>query len=91
MTPPIAAIPWDTWQVRSNEGLVQLAELDLKLTGWSLSRRVVVERTLKPLNPSPQGTFRKQCEEEFNAYATNLTPEEADAFQIVQLYRQRGD
>ena len=50
----IAAIPWDTWQGRSNEGLVQLAELDLKLTGWSRSRRVIVERTLKPLNPSPQ-------------------------------------
>ena len=87
----IAAIPWDTWQGRSNEGLVQLAELDLKLNGWSRSRRVIVERTLKPLNPSPQGTFWKPFEEEFNAYVTNLTPEEADAFQIVQLYRQRGD
>ena len=87
----IAAIPWDTWQGRSNEGLVQLAELDLRLGGWSRSRRVIVERTLKPLNPSPQGTFWKQCEEEFSAYVTNLTPEEADAFHILQLYRQRGD
>ena len=58
---------------------------------WSRSRRVIVERTLKPLNPSPQGTFWKQCEEEFRAYVTNLTQEEGDAFQIVQLYRQRGD
>ncbi|MEI6606830.1 MAG: hypothetical protein WCP35_16085 [Verrucomicrobiota bacterium] len=29
----ITAIPWDTWQGRSNKGLVQLAELDLKLSG----------------------------------------------------------
>ena len=82
---------WDTWQGRSNEGLVQLAELDLKLSGWSRSRRVVVERTFKPLNASPQGSFWQQCEEEFSAYVTNLTLEEADGFQIVELYRQRGD
>jgi len=24
-------------------------------------------------------------------YVTNLTPEEADAFQVIQLYRQRAD
>jgi hypothetical protein len=52
---------------------------------------VIVERTLKPLNPSPQGSFWRQCEEDFSAYVTNLTPEEADAFQVVQLYRQRAD
>ena len=87
----ITAIPWDTWQGRSNEGIVQLAELDLKLSGWSCSRRVVVERTLKPLNASPQGSFWRQCEEGFSAYVTNLTPEEADGLQIVELYRQWGD
>ena len=87
----IAAVPWDDWQGKSNEGLVQLVELRLQLHGWSLQRRVIVERTLKPLNPSPQGSFWKQCEEEFNAYVTNLTAEEADAFQVIQLYRQRAD
>ena len=87
----IAAVPWDDWQGKSNEGLVQLVELKLKLHGWSQERRVIVERRLKPLNASPQGTFWKQCVEEFSAYVTNLTPEEADAFQVVQLYRQRAD
>jgi hypothetical protein len=87
----IAAIPRDTWQGRANEGLVQLAELELQLEGWSRRRRVVVERTLKPLNPSPQGTFWSQCGEEFGAYVTNLTPEEAGTFQILELYRQRAD
>lgn len=87
----IAAVPWDDWQGRANEGLVQLAELELKLNGWSRARRVVVERSLKPINSSPQGTFWKTCKEEFSAYVTNLTREEAEAFQIVGLYRQRGD
>jgi hypothetical protein len=87
----ISAVPWDDWHGKSNEGLVQVVELQLKLHGWSCERRVIVERTLKPLNSSPQGSFWKQCEEEFNAYVTNLTPEEADAFQIIHLYRQRAD
>lgn len=59
--------------------------------GWSCERRVIVERTLKPLNASPQGSFWRQCKEDFSAYVTNLTPEEADVFQIVQLYHQRAD
>lgn len=87
----IAAIPWDDWHGRPNEGLVQLAELELKLHGWSRCRRVIVERTLKPLNASPQESFWRPYEEDFCAYVTNLTPEEADAYQVVQLYRQRGD
>ena len=59
--------------------------------GWSQERRVIVERRLKPLNASPQGTFWKQCVEDFSAYVTNPSPEEANAFQIVELYRQRED
>lgn len=87
----ITAIRWDDWQGKSNEGLVQLAEIKLKLTGWSCERRVIVERTLKPLNAGPQGSFWRQCKEDFSAYVTNLTLEEAEAFQVVRLYRQRAD
>jgi hypothetical protein len=87
----IAAVPWDQWQGCAGEGLTQLAELQLKLNGWSRARRVIVERTLKPLNPSPQASFWQQCEEDFSVYVTNLTPEEADAFQVVGLYRRRAD
>lgn len=50
--------------------------------------RVVVERTLKPLNPSPQGSFWQHGKEDFSAYVIGLTAEETDGFQIVQLYRQ---
>lgn len=38
--------------------------------------RVIVERRLKPLNASPQGTIWKQCVEDFGAYVTNLTRQE---------------
>jgi len=87
----IAAVPWADWQGTPNEGLVQLVELRLKLQGWSQERRVIVERRLKPLNASPQGTFWKPCVEDFSAYVTHLATEEAAAFQIVELYRQRAD
>ena len=68
-----------------------MVELKLKIHDWIRERRVIVERTLKPLYPSPQGSFCKHCEEDFRAYVTNLTTEEADAFQVFQLYRQRAD
>ena len=87
----IAAVQWNDWQGKSNEGLTQIVELELQLQGWSKKRRVIVERRLKPINASPQGTFWEQSAEDFSAYVTNLTAEEADAFQIVQLYRQRAD
>lgn len=47
----------------------------------------------KPGRPShhPQGAFWKPCVEDFGAYVSNLTPEEAAAFQIVELYRQRAE
>ena len=71
--------------------VVRLVELNLNRHGWSCERRVILVRTLKPLNPSPQGSFREPCEEGFSAYATDLTPEEAAAFQVVERYRQRAD
>jgi hypothetical protein len=87
----IAAVPADRWQGRPGEGLVQLAEVRLKLHGWSRERRVIVERTLKPAQPGPQGSLWEQCGEEFAAYVTSLAPGQADAFQIVELYRKRAD
>ena len=66
----IAKIPWDHWQGKSTEGLVQLAEIRLKLNGWSCERRVIVERTLNPLNATPQGSFWQQCKEDFCTHVT---------------------
>lgn len=87
----IRRIDWPQWQTSQPNGLEQLAEIRLKLTGWSSERRVVVTRTLKPVNPSPQDEFWDQGEEVFHAYVTNFCPEEVDGPQVVTLYRQRAD
>lgn len=87
----IQAVDWPEWQGHPTEGMQQLVELKLKLTGWSQTRRVVVSRTLKPLNPGPQEDFWRLGDEIIHAYVTNLDEEQAEAFQVVELYRQRGD
>ena len=87
----IAAIDWPDWKGAPTEGMRQLAETKLRLTGWSKERRVVVSRTLKPLTTSPQDEFWGTGEEVVHAYVTDLTIEQAEAFQVVALYRQRGD
>lgn len=87
----IAKDSWDHWQGKSNEGVKQLAQIKLKLTGWSRRPHMIAERSLKPLNASPKGSFWRQFKEDFSGYVTNLTPEEADESQIVGLYRQRAD
>lgn len=87
----IQKIDWPDWQGHPTEGMQQLAELELQLTGWSRPRRVVVSRTLKPINPGPQEDFWKLGDEIIHAYVTNLDESKVQAFQIVELYRQRGD
>ena len=87
----ITAIAWPDWQGAPTEGMHQVAEMRIQLSGWSQERRVVVSRTLKPLTPSPQDEFWQLGEEVVHAYVTDLSIEEAQGFQIVDLYRQRGD
>lgn len=86
----IAKINWPEW---SNEatGVEQYAETSVKLHGWSCARRIVVSRTLKPVNPGAQEEFWELAEETVHVYVTNLTGEEADAAQIILLYRKRAD
>ena len=82
---------WPEWKGSPTEGMQQIAELSVKLTGWSQHRRVVVSRTLKPLVSGPQEDFWGLSEEIVHAYVTDLTTGQAEGFQIVELYRQRGD
>lgn len=51
----ISKINWPQWQDGSAPGLEQIAETSVKLHGWSMSRRIIVSRTLKPLNPRRAG------------------------------------
>lgn len=87
----IAKVTWPEWQSNARYGIEQCAEISLKLSGWSTPRRVIVTRKLSPANPSAQDQFWDVADEEIHAYVTNLTVEEADATQIVLLYRKRGD
>ncbi len=53
----IARVPWPEWEGRPRIGMEQYAETRVQLEGWSCERRIIVTRTLKPANPSPQDVF----------------------------------
>jgi hypothetical protein len=87
----IAKVPWPQWEGQPTLGCEQVAETTVQLQGWSRARRVIVVRTLKPLNPSPQDEFWSIPEDEVSVYVTNLTADEATPEQVVLLYRKRAD
>jgi Transposase DDE domain group 1 len=87
----IAKVPWPLWEGAPTLGCQQLAETTVKLHGWSRERRVVILRTLKPVNPSPQDEFWDTPEDDVAVYVTNLEKNEATLEQIALLYAQRAD
>jgi hypothetical protein len=87
----IANIRPEAWRGCPTLGSEQVAETSLQLEGWSRTRRVVIARTLKPVNSGPQEEFWATPEDEASAYVTNLRAEEASAEQVVLLQRKRGD
>lgn len=87
----IAKVPWPSWEGAPTLGGQQLAETTVKLHGWSRARRVVIVRTLKPVNPSPQAEFWDHPEDEVAVYVTNLAKDEATPEQLARLYAKRAD
>jgi hypothetical protein len=90
----IAALPEQTWQGAGGAGVLQVAELPaLRLHGWSAARRVVVgRRWVGVVAAGPKtGQLWEHARHEYEAYVTNLRPEEVNAWQVVDLYRGRGD
>ena len=87
----IAKVPWPLWEGAPTLGCQQLAETTVKLHGWSRERRVVIVRTLKPANPTPQDEFWDNPEDEVAVYVTNLEKEDARPEQIALLYAKRAD
>lgn len=87
----IAQVPPEAWRGCPTLGTEQAAETTLRLEGWSQTRRVVMIRTLKPVNAGPQEEFWSTPEDEVMVYVTNLTAAEATAEQVVLLYRKRAD
>jgi hypothetical protein len=87
----IAQVPWPLWEGAPTLDCQQIAETTVKLHGWSRERRVVIVRTLKPVNPSPQEEFWDTPAEEVAVYVTNLEKHEATPAQIALLYAKRAD
>lgn len=87
----IAKVAWFLWKGHPTLGCEQIAETTVQLQGWSCARRIILVRSLKPQNPSPQDEFWSMPEDEVSVYVTNLTPEEATPEQVVLLYRKRAD
>jgi len=87
----IARVPWPVWAGAPTVGCQQLAETTVRLHGWSRARRIIILRTLKPTNPSPQDLFWETPEDEVAVYVTNLEPGEATPEQVALLYAQRAE
>jgi len=87
----IAKVPWPMWEGAPTLGCEQIAETTVQLQGWSRTRRIIIVRTLKPQNQSPQDEFWGIPEEEISVYVTNLSAAEATPEQIALLYRKRAD
>lgn len=87
----IAKVPWPLWAGAPTLGCQQIAETTVKLHGWSRERRVIIVRTLKPANPTPQDEFWDHPEDEVAVYVTNLEKDEARPEQIALLYAKRAD
>ena len=87
----IARVPWPLWAGANTVGCQQFAETTVRLQGWSRERRIVIMRTLKPTNPTPQDLFWDTPEDEVAVYVTNLEPGQATLEQVALLYAQRAD
>ena len=79
------------WQGPATLGACQIAEARLQLTDWKSARRVIFARTLQGVVPAAdRADFWDQHKHEFAVYVTNL-PEDVNAWQIQEFYRQRAD
>ena len=87
-----AEINEDDWQGNSSFGVLQTAEKMLQLPSWDRPRRVVFGRRLQGVIPAEQsGKFWDTYKHEYEAYITDLPFEQANNWQIVDLYRKRAD
>jgi hypothetical protein len=87
-----AKINEDDWHGTDCFGVLQTAEKMLQLPSWDRPRRVVFGRRLQGLIPAEQsGKFWDTYKHEYEAYITDLPVEEANSWQIVDLYRKRAD
>ena len=87
-----AEIDEDQWQGNRDFGVLQVAEKILQLPSWDNPRRVVFGRRLQGVIPKERsGEFWDIYKHEYEAYVTDLPIEQANCWQIVDLYRKRAD
>lgn len=88
----IQLIPQEQWKGKPGEGMLQLAEVHLQLSGWDCPRRVVLGRRHQGMSAaSMNGEFWDVIKYEYEAYVTSINVSEAESWQIVDLYRKRAD
>jgi hypothetical protein len=88
----IKAVPLDAWQGQHTEGMLQVAEVPLQLSGWSRPRRVILTRRVKKIISAPAANaFWEKVEYDHDAYVTSLGFEAADTWQVPELYNKRAD
>jgi len=88
----MARVKDEQWQGCSTCGVLQTAEIQLQLSGWSQPRRVVLgRRCLGEVAGTQSGEFWSYAKYDYEAYVTTLPLEQAVSWQIIELYRQRGD
>ena len=88
----LAKIPAHHWQGEESLGVWQVAEAQVQLPSWSARRRIVFARKLQGVVSAQEGgTFWKEHKHEIAIYVTNLPLEQANAWQIMALYRERAD
>ncbi len=88
----IARVREEQWQGCQLPGVLQTAEIQLQLHGWSRSRRVVVgRRLLGDVGGPEQSEFWRCAKYEYEAYVTTLPADQALSWQVIELYRARAD
>jgi hypothetical protein len=88
----LRSVPEEAWQGELSHGVLQVAEVKIALSGWSRKRRVVFGRRLVGvISAAESNTFWDVVKHEYEAYVTDLDEIEANAWQVVDLYRKRAD
>jgi len=82
----------EQWEGARSFGAMMVTERSIQLTTWEKPRRVIIGRRLiQRETPEESGTLFGVCSYEFSVIVTNLTKEQCEAWQIVELYQGRAD
>jgi hypothetical protein len=88
----VRAVSDEQWEGATTFGAMQLTEVELALTTWEKPRRIILGRRLvNKQTPEESGTLFGVCAYEYSAFVTNLSKDQFDTWQVVELYQGRAD